>query len=187
MWDNYSKLAARIRVPTGLLVGAVYLVFAEPTARSLLAGTSVALAGLLLRAISSGYVAKNQRLATGGPYAYTRHPLYLGTTVAGIGFCLAGGRWWFFLLLGIVLMGIYWPVIRREEEHIRRLFPEQFAAYARAVPMLLPRFAAGRAMGNLEEGFDWKLYWRHREYRALLAFAGIMFLLIGKIVWIGNR
>ena len=92
MWDNYSKLAARIRVPTGLLVGAVYLVFAEPTARSLLVGASVALAGLLLRAISSGYVAKNQRLATGGPYAYTRHPLYLGSAVAGVGFCIAGGR-----------------------------------------------------------------------------------------------
>src|SRR3990167_2320487 len=116
MWDNYSKLAARIRVPAGLLVGAVYLVFAEPTARSLLAGASVALAGLLLRAISSGYVAKNQRLATGGPYAYTRHPLYLGSAVAGVGFCIAGGRWWFFLLLGIILAGIYWPVIRRGEE-----------------------------------------------------------------------
>ena len=168
-------------------MGAVYLVFAEPTAWRLLLGATVSLAGLLLRAISSGYVVKNQRLATGGPYAYTRHPLYLGTTVAGIGFCLAGGRWWFFLLLGIVLMGIYWPVIRREEEHIRGLFPEEYAAYARAVPMLLPRLAASPPRGNSEQSFDWKLYWRHKEYRALLAFVGIIFLLIGKIVWIGNR
>ncbi|MBI4464170.1 MAG: isoprenylcysteine carboxylmethyltransferase family protein [Acidobacteria bacterium] len=187
MWDSYSKVAARIRVPTGFLLGAIYLIFAEPATGRLWLGATVSLVGLLLRAISSGYVAKNQRLATDGPYAYVRHPLYLGSTVAGVGFCIAGGRWWFFFLLGIILAGIYWPVIRREEEHIRRLFPEEFASYAQRVPMLWPWPAARPEVAHSQQGFAWKLYWKNREYRAFLAFVGIMFLLIGKMVLWGTR
>ncbi len=177
----YSEFAARIRVPSGLLLGVIYIIFAQPTPERLLWGSTVALAGLFLRAAGAGHLAKNRILATSGPYAYTRHPLYLGSALAGVGFCVAGGRWWFFLLLGVFLAAVYWPVIRKEENHLSKLFPEEFSAYARSVPFfLLPRPAkpAGQTASNR---FSWRLYWKNREYQAFLAYVVIVLVLLGKM------
>ena len=144
-------------------------------------GSAIALAGLSLRAAGAGYLAKNQVLATGGPYAYTRHPLYLGSTLAGIGFCVAGGRWWFFVMLGIFLGAVYWPVIRREELHLTKLFPEEFGAYYRAVPFLSFRRVRFASAQMANSRFSWTLYRRNREYEALLAFLGIVSILLLKL------
>lgn len=183
MSQRYSHLASRIRVPAGFLLATVYLVFADSTPARLWWGAVAGFAGLLLRAASSGHLEKNRKLATSGPYAYTRNPLYLGSAVAGAGFCIAGGRWWFFLLLGAFLAAVYWPVLRSEEAHLRRLFPEEFAAYARSVPRLLPRLRPWRKQGGAPPRFDWNLYRRNREYQALLAYIAIVLILWGKMLW----
>ncbi len=180
MLKSYSQFAARIRVPSNFLLSAIYLIFAQPTRGLLIAGAVVAFAGLLLRATSTGYLEKNQRLATSGPYLYTRNPLYLGSLLAGIGFSIAGGRWWFFLLLGFLEVAVYWPVIRREEAHLRKLFPEEFDVYVRSVPVLLPRLFPNKKPRTPREYFRWDLYWRNREYQALLAYIVIMLFLLVK-------
>ena len=120
------------------------------------------------------FVASNQRGLPGEEsktsyqraYLYTRNPLYLGSLLAGIGFSIAGGRWWFFLLLGFLEVAVYWPVIRREEAHLRKLFPEEFDVYARSVPVLLPRLLPNKKLQATRECFRWDLYWRNREYQA---------------------
>src|SRR5437667_341574 len=83
---------ARWRVPLGFLLGAICLIFAEPRLWSILAGSIPGLLGLLWRAWASGHLRKNERLATGGPYAYTRNPLYFGSFLLGAGFSIATGR-----------------------------------------------------------------------------------------------
>ena len=183
----YSELAARIRVPAGFLLGLVYLVFTQPAQGRLLRGAAVAFVGLLLRAASTGYLEKDRKLATSGPYAYTRNPLYLGTALSGVGFCIAGGHWWFFLLLGIFLAGVYWPVIRQEEAHLSKLFPKEFDAYVRSVPMLLPRLLPSRKKPAAAERFCWELYWRNREYQAFLAYIVIILSLLIKMSLTGGR
>ena len=86
-------------------------------------GVPVALAGLALRAWAAGHLAKNERLATSGPYAYTRNPLYLGTLLVAAGLVVgsrsAGPR----LLFAAVFALVYLPVIELEEQHLRKLFP----------------------------------------------------------------
>ncbi len=185
MPKSYSQFAARIRVPSNFLLSAVYLIFAQPTRELLAAGAAVAFAGLLLRASSTGYLEKNQRLATSGPYLHTRNPLYLGSLLAGIGFSIAGGRWWFFLLLAFLEVAVYWPVIRQEEAHLRKLFPEEFDTYVRAVPVLLPRLLTNKKKQAMREYFRWDLYWRNREYQAFLAYIVIMIFLLVKIFLMG--
>ena len=181
MSSSYSALAARIRVPSGFLLAALYMIFAQPTPARLLWGGGVALAGLLLRGWSAGHLEKNRQLATSGPYAYTRNPLYVGSALAGIGFCIAGGRWWFFVLLIAFLTAVYWPVIRNEQAHLRRLFPEDFATYAQSVPAIVPRLIPWREGRPAQTRFAWKRYGQNREYEAFFAYVVILLFLFGKM------
>ncbi|HEU4837195.1 MAG TPA: methyltransferase, partial [Pyrinomonadaceae bacterium] len=81
----------RWRVPLGFLCGAAFIFFARPTPRALLIGASVSVLGLALRAWAAGHIRKNAQLATSGPYAFTRNPLYLGSFLLGLGFTIASG------------------------------------------------------------------------------------------------
>jgi protein-S-isoprenylcysteine O-methyltransferase Ste14 len=71
----------RWRVPLGFLCAALFFVFSRPRPLTLAIGGAVALPGLALRAWATGHLRKNDALATTGPYAYTRNPLYLGSFV----------------------------------------------------------------------------------------------------------
>jgi protein-S-isoprenylcysteine O-methyltransferase Ste14 len=178
---EWSQIARRIRVPLGFLFAVLYFWLARPSWRSLALGAIVVVPGLVIRALASGHVRKNESLATSGPYACTRNPLYLGSLVMGLGFCVAARSWWVGLALVVMLFAIYVPVIRDEEEFLRRTFPE-FEEYARRVPRMLPRFSS--ASGDSREtsaGFSWELYLKHREYNALLGAVGMLVALIVKM------
>jgi hypothetical protein len=177
MDSAYAAWASRWRLPLGFLLAGAYLFFCRPTAKILIAGGAVAAAGLALRAYAAGHLAKNQRLATSGPYGYTRHPLYLGSALIAAGFAVAGGSWILALAFPILFTAIYWPVIRREEEHLRHEFGEIYDCYAQRVPLFLPRFR--RPAGG--EKFQWKQYWKNREYDALLGYLAVMIFLALKI------
>ena len=173
----------RWRVPLGFVFAPLFLLLAEPAARTLAAGGAVAVVGLLIRAWASGHIRKNDALATSGPYAHTRNPLYLGSFVMGVGFTVAAsGRWWQFVVLGAafaaLFLGIYVPVMRVEAQTLAEKFGEEFGAYARAVPLFLPRPTAYR--GARETKFDAGLYLRYREYRAALGLSAAFALLLLK-------
>lgn len=129
------------------------------------------LPGLLIRALASGHVHKNESLATSGPYAYTRNPLYLGSLLIGLGFAVAARNWWVGVALVVMFFAIYLPVIRDEEAFLRQKFPE-FQEYARQVPRMFPRFTP--CSGNQQVTFSLDLYLKHREYNALLGAVGMM-------------
>ena len=137
---DWGRVAKRIRVPLGFLFAAFFLWRARPEWWSLAVGSAVALAGVWIRAISSGHVKKNEELATTGPYAYTRNPLYFGSIVIAGGFALAALRWEIALALVIMFAAIYIPVIRGEEHFLSEHFAN-YAEYCARVPRLLPRLA----------------------------------------------
>ena len=173
----------RWRVPLGFLCAPPFLLLAEPNARTLAAGGAVALLGLLIRAWASGHIRKNDALATSGPYAHTRNPLYLGSFVMGLGFTVAAsGRWWQLVVLGAafaaLFLGIYLRVMRVEAQTLAGKFGEEYRDYARAVPLFLPRPTPYR--GAREAGFDPGLYLRYREYRAALGLLMAFGLLVIK-------
>ena len=163
---EWSRVARRIRVPLGFAFAVLYFWLARPTWRLLAVGSVMIVAGLLIRALASGHVRKNEALATTGPYAYSRNPLYLGSLLIGIGFAVAARSWWVGAVLVVMFFAIYVPVIRGEEEFLRDKFPE-FDEYAQRVPRMLPRFTAAR-YGDDEGGFSMALYLKHREWNALL-------------------
>jgi protein-S-isoprenylcysteine O-methyltransferase Ste14 len=163
---EWSRVARRIRVPLGFAFAVLYFWLARPTWRFLALGSVMTVAGLLIRALASGHVRKNEALATTGPYAHTRNPLYLGSLLMGFGFAVAARSWWVVVVLVGMFFSIYVPVIRGEETFLREKFPE-FEEYAKRVPRMVPRFTAAR-YGDDGGEFSIELYLKHREWNALL-------------------
>ncbi len=152
---DWPKIARRIRVPLGFVFAVLYFWLAQPTWRFIALGAILIVPGLLIRALASGHVRKNEALATSGPYAYTRNPLYLGSLLIGIGFAVAARSWWVGVLLVAMFFAIYLPVIRDEEAFLRQKFPE-FEDYARRVPRMFPKnhaeFQRGRSVWRILDG-----------------------------------
>lgn len=178
MREGFDRRLARARVPLGFLLGVVYLLFSKPRPRMLILGAVIAALGLALRALAAGYLEKERTLATTGPYAFTRNPLYLGSAIIATGFAVASGVWWIVVLMATYFVGVYWPVMRHEERRLRERFPEQFAAYSAAVPLFFPRW---RPASGPSPGFRSARYWRNREYRALAGYLLAVFLLTLKM------
>ena len=174
----WSRIARRIRVPLGFAFAVLYVWLAAPSGISLIAGTLILLPGLLLRGVASGYVQKNQQLTTGGPYAYTRNPLYLGSLLLGAGFALAARSGWIAGLMLLMFAAIYVPVIGGEERYLRETFPE-YEDYARHVPRLWPRFTAYRSQAS---EYSSARYWKHREYRAGIGCLAVLAILVVKLI-----
>ena len=171
---RYADTVARLRVPSGFLILIVFAWFSHPTVRSLCIGLPVSLCGLALRAWAAGCLAKNQQLATGGPYAHVRNPLYVGTLLVAAGVVISAGNISLAVLFAAIFVLVYLPVIQLEEQHLRRLFPD-YAIYAMTVPSLWPRFAPYKSASSSR--FRFSLYLRNQEYQAGLAFvAGMLFL-----------
>ena len=177
MDEKYAAWAARWRVPLGFALGIAYLIFSQPTPRFLVAGGTIALVGLLVRSFAAGYLDKNHSLATHGPYAFTRNPLYVGSFLMGAGFSLAVSSWALGVAFLVLFTLIYWPVMRREEFFLHQQFGETYARYAQTVPIFFPNLFAKRGLGPGEERFRCERYLKNREYEAALGYVlGMIFL-----------
>ena len=88
------KFWMRWRVRLGYPVAVIFCVLARSTPRSIVIGGIVAAFGLLVRGAASGHLHKDEELATTGPYATTRNPLYLGSAFLSVGFIVAGNSGW---------------------------------------------------------------------------------------------
>ena len=159
---DYAEAVQKLRVPSGLLLLAAFIWFARPNVASLSAGVPFSLSGLLLRGWAAGHLAKNERLATSGPFSFVRNPLYLGTLITASGVLVASQSVVLAALVIAVFALVYLPVIEREEQHLRQLFPE-YEEYARLVPLLIPRWRVRSG----DAPFRWSLYLRNQEYKAL--------------------
>ena len=160
----FLKRIARLRVPLGFVFGAVVLWLARPTARSLLAGAVIAVAGEVIRIWAAGHLEKGREVTSSGPYAFTRHPLYLGSSLIGAG--LAGGA--ASVSVAAIVIGYLGltltAAIRTEEAHLTEKFG---AAY--------PEYRAGRM--SVRRSFSLERALRNREYRAAVGVAIVLAVL----------
>lgn len=171
----------RMRVPLGFLFGIIFMIFAKPAIWSLAGGGIIAAIGVAVRGWSSGHIRKNAELAISGPYAYTRNPLYLGSFIIGIGFTAASGVWWLALLFIALFLAIYLPVMKAEAADLIMLFGERYQDYAANVPLFFPRLTAWKKSGGK---FDFELYLKYREYRAILGLFVAWGILVLKIYFL---
>ncbi|MFM9903001.1 MAG: methyltransferase family protein [Pyrinomonadaceae bacterium] len=177
-----KRFLQRIRIPLGFLFAIIFIIFSRPAPVPLAVGGVVAFIGVAIRAWASGHIRKASKLAVSGPYAYTRNPLYVGSFILGVGFCIASGVWWLALLFIGLFLGIYLPVMRVEVDDIRRIFGADFDEYEQNVPMFIPRLTVWQ---KTDETFDFGLYLQYREYRAALGAAVAIAALAAKSFFLG--
>jgi protein-S-isoprenylcysteine O-methyltransferase Ste14 len=155
------------------VLGVLAILLARPTPRSLLLGAPLALAGEALRLWASGHIEKTRALATGGPYAHTRNPLYLGSLLLGLGLAVAAGSVWVAAIVAGYFAAFYPAVMRDEAAFLTRTFPE-YRAWAEAVPLFLPRATPGGARATRYSG---QRVAHNREWRTALAVPAVIALL----------
>ena len=82
-------------------------------------------------------IKRDHELIVDGPYALVRHPIYTGLLVAFIGSAVAGGQWRGVLAV-LVAWWALWRKLRVEERWMAERFGQQYEAYCRRVPALVP-------------------------------------------------
>jgi phospholipid methyltransferase len=173
----------RWRVRIGYPVGIACIVLAHPSVITLACGGVLAAIGLMIRAGAAGHLRKHEALATAGPYAWTRSPLYLGSLFLAAGFLLAAASWIAALVFAVYLAIFYPGVMRREEEELRAEYGAAFEDYARRVPHFWPRPPRGPAPDAPRDEFSWMQYGRNREYQALMGALVAFAILAARMLW----
>jgi protein-S-isoprenylcysteine O-methyltransferase Ste14 len=173
----------RWRVRVGYPVALVYLALARSSTRSLMIGGAIGIVGLAIRAWAAGHLRKHQALAVGGPYAFTRNPLYFGSVILAAGFVAAGKSVWAAIVVAGYLVLFYPAVMRREEVELQEHYGEDFKRYASAVPLFWPRFRRFVASNGAEK-FSGQLYRRNREYQAAIGFLTGIAVLWARMRWL---
>lgn len=167
---------SRVRVRAGYTAGALALFFADPTPRSLLAGGAIAILGEFIRLWASGHIEKTHRLATGGPYAHTRNPLYLGSVLMALGL-LVSARHPISVTASLAYLLVFYPfIIREEAKFLRGRFPDEYHDWALKVPLFFPRLTPG---GPRKSKFSGARVLANREWRSVLGLT----LLAAFMVW----
>ena len=174
--DHFKRRLARIgrsmfsqRLEIGLGVTAVAVPFVRPTIATepsalclKTAGFFLVLTGLGVRVLAAGFAGRHTRsskiegskLVTAGPYAHVRNPIYLGSIVLGFGMVLLIGDRRLLALCALTFLALYFGLIPAEEEFLGQKFQQEYEAYCRQVPRLLPRLKAWAPAGVAKTRFD---------------------------------
>jgi len=174
---SWKKLAQKTRVPAGTILGIIFLLLMHPSARSLWIGGAIAAVGALIRLWAAGHIDKGKVLTQGGPYAFTRNPLYLGSFFMALGIIIAGQGYWLLLAFGVFFVAFYYPVMRAEEQELLNGYGESFVQYSARVPMFFPGFPK---TGPAPSTFLWSRVIRNREHHTiagLIVAEGLLILL----------
>lgn len=157
---RWFKFRFVILYPFGVSV----VLFAIPDDNSIRTGIGFIITGLLIRIWANGYAIKLEKLTTSGPYAFLRHPLYLGTILLVIGFIIILKIYYIIGILFIILMAhIYYRTIKNEELMLEEKFKDVYINYKKKVPAIFPTIFPYRE--GEKWSFSFKRLIKSQEYK----------------------
>jgi protein-S-isoprenylcysteine O-methyltransferase Ste14 len=147
--------------------------------------------GATLRFWASGYLRKDTRPAVGGPYAWVRNPLYLGTYLMALGTAWSIGNYWLLAIMTVLFAAIYHFIILDEETKLIRIFGEPYTLYCSAVPRFFPRPwpASHQTLDQVNpeldhHRFSQEIATQNKAMEAYYSFAGLIgFVALVAFVW----
>ncbi|MEQ1869833.1 MAG: isoprenylcysteine carboxylmethyltransferase family protein [Vicinamibacterales bacterium] len=172
MTDVVRRLA-RLRVPLGFAFAVLVFLLARPTPAFLVWGGLVAAIGEALRIWAAGHLNKSREVTSSGPYRWFAHPLYVGSSVMGVGLAIAAGSVAVALIVALYLGTTIGAAIRSEEAFLREKFGSDYDTWRRGGAR-----PAGAQM-EASRSFSMAQAIANREYRAL---AGVAIALL--LLWI---
>jgi protein-S-isoprenylcysteine O-methyltransferase Ste14 len=122
--------------------------YAAITMPRLLMGSLIGLAGFTLRIWASSYQWPNiardlpdarTGLITAGPYAYLRHPIYLGLLLFTTGAFVGFGSWLAAILVFIPTLALNLWQARYEESFLGQKYGKEARRYQKHVPIMFPK------------------------------------------------
>ncbi len=171
--------SVRSYTPIPLLL--VVLILSQTSRLSFLIGFPLILLGEALRLWGVAYAGEYTRardvnipqLVTDGPFAFIRHPLYVGNFFLVMGFCVVGWAWmpWMLVVAFVLFWVQYYFIIRVEEGHLAEAFGEKYRSYRASVPKYIPW--KGRFKGRTTMAPRWEMAWRNED-RTKLSIALIL-------------
>lgn len=154
------KRLNRLRIAVSFAVVPVLLLVALLAARSegsaVLArglGALLLAAGVGVRFWALGSIDGNKKcvLVTWGAYSRLRHPLYLGSFLILLAFCVLAGSWTATALAGVTFLALYLPVIRAEERLLGAQYGEAWERYCRRSWAFLPQLWGRASMAATQD------------------------------------
>jgi protein-S-isoprenylcysteine O-methyltransferase Ste14 len=176
-----QRVRLTVAIFLGTLAGEIFLGCKPPSPLGfhtpwVIAGTVPMLVGLLIRSWAAGMLVKRKRLASHGPYALVRHPLYLGSILLMLGCALLTGMWWNLLICGATALISFGAAIDSEERYLAGKFGDRWDTYAAERGRLVPRSIAG----DVAAFWNWKRWLKNREYNA---WVGALIGWVGLLLW----
>jgi protein-S-isoprenylcysteine O-methyltransferase Ste14 len=130
------------------------------------AGLGLIVLGEVVRFWAAGYIAKDAEIATGGPYAHVRNPLYFGSLLLAIGYGLVSGLGlWGVAGMLVLFLVFHLAAIFYEEGFLKSRFGAPYKEYFNHVPRLLPS-PWPRTAGTGH--YEWAQALRNREHISAL-------------------
>ena len=171
-----AKALARRRVPLGFVCGGLVLWLSRPTGATLIAGFAIASLGEAIRFWAAGHLHKAREVTLSGPYRWVAHPLYLGSSVMGVGLSVACRSSTVAALIALYLSATLMAAIRSEEAFLRRSFGDRYDRYRRPGVNGPPDAGAGRRF-SLAQAIA------NREHRAAAGLVLVLLLLLWKTTY----
>lgn len=163
--DRVIVFLARKRVPLGFVTTIVALILARPTWTTWRVGLLVALAGEAIRVWAAGHLEKGREVTSSGPYRWTGHPLYVGSSILALGVVIAAWSAPLAIVAAIYMGSTIAAAIRTEEAFLRRTFGDAYDQYQQSRgPGAVARSA--KAAERSSRRFSFGRVMRNREYRA---------------------
>lgn len=146
-----AQAIARRRVPLGFGAAVVALVFAQPTWWSWVIGLAIAVIGESIRVWAAGHLEKGREVTQSGPYRWTRHPLYVGSSLIALGVIVAARHPIVTVVTIVYMVTTLAAAIRTEEAFLRAAFGDTYDRYRDSAGLpVTRRFSVARARRNRE-------------------------------------
>lgn len=180
MFEALVAALARLRVALGWVFGLLVIVLAEPTLGTITIGMSISALGEAVRIWAAGHLNKSREVTSSGPYRFVGHPLYLGSSIMGLGLAIACNSVIVAALVALYLATTITAAIKSEEAFLRRHFGEQYDLYRNGVA------ERRRSPGARDRRFSLRQAIANREHRAVLGLAVAALLLVLKATYNGS-
>ena len=161
----------------GLVSLIVLLYLSQPNPKSVSIGFFFIIAGMFFRGWAAGYINKDTELATNGPYALTRNPLYFGNFILGVGIAVAGNNIYSYGIF-IVFYILFFPFLMTlEHKRLKIKFGKTYEEWAKGSNSFFPKIKKVDC-----RGYNISYYIKNKEYRVLYFSLFIIAVLILKVL-----